>query len=285
MSIDTISQASTPPPFDIASYLDLSSQAIVSPAGQEGISGFVFDIPKEESIDLQSDITEHYVESGSFINDHVVQKPVQITLTGLIGELVFRGPKPGTLSAQLAGIQNKLSAVSGYLAPLAPQAAQTASKIISGAQYAANQLSAIAQQAKNLVSYFNGDSLASTLQQDAFRKLNAMWKGKQVLTVQTPWSFYEQMMIESMAVRQEEGSTEVSDFSIMLKEVRFTDVLISTFDDNLFPPANSIQGSDATKYGPMNGWAVPENQSFLYYLVYGTPPSGLLANMFGWAGG
>ena len=168
MSLSTVPQGSPSSPVDVSSYLDTTSAAVMAPAGQEGISGFVFDIPREESVDLVSDITEHYVESGSFINDHVVKKPVRITLSGYVGELVYSAPAPGSLAAGLASLQSALSQVDAYVGPLAPQAEQTLMKIIAAAQYAANQAQAIAKQVKNVVSYFNGDSPSPTLQSLAF---------------------------------------------------------------------------------------------------------------------
>ncbi|MGO8696001.1 MAG: phage baseplate protein [Rectinemataceae bacterium] len=284
MSFATIAQGSPPPPVDVASYLDTTSSAIVAPAGQVGISGFVFDIPREESVELVSDITEHYVESGSFINDHVVKKPIRITLSGYIGELVYSAPAPGSVAAGLAALQSALSEVDAYIGPLSPQAEQTLTKIIAAAQYAANQVAAIAKQASNVIKYFNGNFAGSSLQAQAFRKLEALWMGSQIVTVQTPWYFYPQMMIESISARQEEESEDFSDFTVVLKEVRFTDVEIATFDTNLFPPANAIQGAAATANGPTTGATVPDNESFLYALEHGAPPSGPLGTMFGMGG-
>ena len=78
---------------DPESYLYAKTTAVLAAQGMEGIGGWMFDIPTGEDIELDADITDHYVESGSFVTDHVVLKPIIITLSGYKGELVYTHPK------------------------------------------------------------------------------------------------------------------------------------------------------------------------------------------------
>ena len=141
-------------------YLDLKNSALVSPKSAKGIQGFIFDIPDNERIDLESDITDHFTESNSFINDHVVNKPMIIRLSGFIGELVYKRPDgiPGTVQE----IGNRLSTVNAYLGDLTPQGVQIAQQIVQKSQSSISAINQTIGKVKNVVGLFNGQGQEKT---------------------------------------------------------------------------------------------------------------------------
>lgn len=78
--------------FDVLRSLStLERQAIVRPKNPpDGIAGFVFNIPQEEEINLRSEITDHFVEDNTAINDEIALKPEEFTLRGLVAEVAVR---------------------------------------------------------------------------------------------------------------------------------------------------------------------------------------------------
>ena len=88
MSVENISVKDYSSYLDMNKYIDEKSAAVVSLPGFNGISGWVFDVPTGEEITLSADVTDHPTENGSFISDHVVVKPVMVTLSGYVGNLV-----------------------------------------------------------------------------------------------------------------------------------------------------------------------------------------------------
>lgn len=252
---------------DPDTYLDERCAAVLLQAGQEGIAGWIFDIPTGEEISLQADITDHYTESGSFNTDHIVLKPLEITLSGLKGELVYTAPKKGSSSDVLSSISTSLTTISGLTGSLTPGATQKLNLIASQAQYAAGQLAAIQKRASNLVKYFSGEDSSSTLQEKAFKDLYSLWKSKQVVTVQTPWAFFGNMAIRSISARQDDQTNDYTDFSITLKEMRFADVNKTTFDSGSYKSAIEAQKSDTNSLGNVQGGAA--NVSTLDKIFYG----------------
>lgn len=232
---------------DPESYLYAKTTAVLAAQGYEGIGGWVFDIPMGESIDLDADITDHYVESGSFITDHVVLKPIIINLKGFKGELVYAAPKKNSLQGILSNATSLLGAVPAYFGPLTPGAATKISVIANEAQYAASQAAAIVKRGSNLIKYFSGEDDTANLQQRAFIELQALWNSKQVMIVQTPWGFYKNMLIQHVTPKQDESSNDYTDFSVTLKEMRFADVKITPFDSGFYIDAQKIQAAEAAK--------------------------------------
>ena len=63
--------------------------AIVNILSATGIAGFKFHVPETEQVQFENEITDHYIETGSTIQDHVAQRPITITLTGLVGDYFY----------------------------------------------------------------------------------------------------------------------------------------------------------------------------------------------------
>lgn len=266
MSITTIPGATKNDLAKPDAYLDAKSTAVVSEAGQEGISGWVFDISGGESIELESDITDHFTENGSFIQDHIVNKPMRITLSGLIGELKYEAPKNGTIEGDLSALSNSLTAVPAYLGPLTPQASQKLAVATSAAAYAAGQYEAIKKRVSNLKKYFDGKDATETLQQKAFAELKAMRDSKQIVTVQTPWGFYSNMAIVSISIRQDDKTNDYSDVSVSLKEMRFASVETTTFDSGAYQSDIDVQSAAPAETGEVQGM---DTESSTLYKLFG----------------
>ena len=64
-------------------------EAIVNVLSCTGIAGFKFNIPQREQLKFRSDVTDHYTDNNTPVQDHIAQKPIEITLTGLHGEYFY----------------------------------------------------------------------------------------------------------------------------------------------------------------------------------------------------
>ena len=66
-----------------------AGNAVVNILGATGIAGFKFHVPESETVKFESDITDHYTDTNSAIQDHIALKPVTITSTGLVGDYFY----------------------------------------------------------------------------------------------------------------------------------------------------------------------------------------------------
>ena len=90
MSFTNIVQKANSGISNATGFLDNKANTLLKPKSAKGISGFLFDVPDTESLTLSADITDHYTENNSYVNDHIVRKPTTVNLSGFIGELVSR---------------------------------------------------------------------------------------------------------------------------------------------------------------------------------------------------
>ena len=178
-----------------------------------GIAGFLFDITSTDNVSHSAQITDHYVENNSSVQDHIAFDPVKITITGKVGELVF------TKDQSIAF----LSAAIDRLTPLGvlkPDQSLQAQRYIA----AANQAYSAALSALKVY-----DSLAGVLknkpsknkQQEAFDTFEGYFTGRTLLTVETPWRTYDSMVIETWSADQDAESQYETNFTLTFKQVRY----------------------------------------------------------------
>ena len=236
---------------DAREYLDEKSAAMLMVAGRKGISGWVFDIPTGESLTSKVNVSKNYMENGDVINDHAINEPDEITLSGLVGELVFR--KPQGIEGALNTLTSRLGAVNAYLGPFTQGATQKAALIASQAAYVANQAKAIAKRAQGVVDFFQGEDASLTLQQKAYLEITALQKTHQLVSVATPWTVHYNMLIVSVNPSQDESSNDYTTFSVVLQEMRFTDIETTTFDEGNYKSAIDVEVAKTEELGKVAG--------------------------------
>ena len=91
-----------------------------------GIAGFKFHIPQTEQVRMESDITDHYTDINTPVQDHIALKPVTITLTGLVGEYFYSVNK---IEDFLALVTPTLTLISEFMNQENPIVKQLKSKI------------------------------------------------------------------------------------------------------------------------------------------------------------
>lgn len=231
-------------------YLDSKVSALVAPKTTRGVAGWVFDIPQSESLSLSADITDHYTESGSFLNDHRVIQPARITLSGIVGELVFDRT---FIDDVFAGLQNKLEIIDDFAGGYTSGQFQSINRILNLGRGSFARLNQQIEQTKNLINAFRGDGQYKTLQQRAFMELESLFRSQEILTCETPWKYYDNMVIESLDFSQGADSEDFSDVTITLKEMRFARVQVIDFDETLFANRNQVQSQEKTETGKVQG--------------------------------
>lgn len=248
---------------DSRAYLDDRASAFVSPKTAKGLSGWEFDIPQSESLNLSADITDHYVESGTYLNDHKVIRPAQITLSGMKGELVFRPPEG--LAAQVQELDNRLEQVDAYLGDFTPGMLQSIQQGISRATSTASTINQGIDRTQNVLDVLGGEGPERTEQEKAYSELRALFVTNQLVTVQTPWRYFDNMMITSLSFSQASNTKDSSLISVTLKEIRFVDIEINTFEENIIPPREEIQKTEVQDGGIIQG----KENSFLFDAAVG----------------
>lgn len=196
----------------------------------------VFQYEGENSVQLESDVTDHYIEDNTTIQDHVALKPEQITVTGYVGELSDYIENNAYL-AGLKQVAEKLTVLSVYEPQLASQAQLAYNMALYAVNSSFNAYNAVKQSINSLTNIdkpqngqnfvsSNGISPASTQnkQQKMFSTFYGYYRNRRLFTVQTPWAVFDNCIIQSLRAVQDAESATVSSFEVTFKVLRFTKI-------------------------------------------------------------
>lgn len=212
-------------------YLDnLANKFIVKPKNAKGIFGFVFDYEGDSTLQYNVQITDHYAEDNSVINDHIAIQPLRMVLRGFISELVLKAPS-GILGS-LGSIQNKLTTVPAYLGDYTPGALAKIQKAITKTTNVVNTIDQSIARVKNVVGLFKKATPAITKQEKAFLELQSLMFSKFPMLVETPYGVFNNMVIEGITFIQDENTKSWSDISVSLKQMNFVKTATANPDKN-----------------------------------------------------
>lgn len=206
---------------------------VVSPLANLGIGGFVFTQARETSVSLQSEITNHFVENNSTIQNNIGLKPVTLQLSGYIAEKSFKK----TTETQLQKGVKIVTTVASF-APLLTQGARQAKQIWqSGKANKNGVLDFLKGNVNNGVDIFNTFRtllIPLTEQAKAYNYFYALWQAKQLVALETPYRFFSKMAILNVSMVQGEKSKSISEVSITLQEIRTAEVLTTDLDKDKY---------------------------------------------------
>lgn len=219
---------------------------------------FVFHFYGEQSILLESDITDHYVEDNTAVQDQIALRPELYMAHGFIGELNDVVPD---ILQPLKTAADKLTVVSAYtpgLSITALLAYNTANQLYQVAQLAAQSgvgaWNALAGGKQTVGSIQDGiltpGEGSQTKQQVAFQTFYGYFRQRRLFTVQTPWAIFKNMALKSVRPVQAEDTRVISDFELTFKPIKFAST--STIID-VNPGQGRFNNQFAAGQSPVDG--------------------------------
>lgn len=216
---------------------------------------FIFNYEGEQSVDLDSDITDHYVENNYAIQDQVALKPEIVNTSGFIGELNDVVP-PELSVLQLAS--QKLTTIGGYIPQLTTTALiayQEALFLYQTGRNAVNSVLSTVESLGGLASGSSGQSVvgsdgltagtAQNKQQQAFQFFYGAWRNRTLFNVQTPWAVFQNMAIMKIKALQDAETRVISDFTVTFKMIRVASTI------TLGGPSISSSGRAQSQSAPL----------------------------------
>lgn len=215
----------------------------------------LFHYEGEQTVSLVSDITDHYIEDNTALQDQIALKPEEITTHGFIGELNNVAPPALALVQTIA---NKLTIINAYTPNLSVSALLAYNEAFQLYQVAQNAInsgvaawSSITSSGGESVVGSNGLSLQpnQNKQQVTFQQFYGYWRNRILFTVQTPWAVFQNMAIKSLRAIQDAQTNVITDFEVTFKIIRIAQTQISIFDPSNLQGRAATQGSSTTDLG------------------------------------
>ena len=237
---------------------ELIGKYAVSPVVNLGIAGLAFDIFEEHKVELQSDITDHFVEDNTAIQDQIANRPLKFTLRGFVGELIDERADPKSTVQELT---EKITTINAYI-PVITGAARQVNTLIQNrnSNDVEANIDATIGTGVDLFKAYKELNPPDTRQAKAYNFFRALRDAKQLVGVDTPFGFVPNMAIENIVATQGDNAY-ITDFSITLKQIRTAKTQLVDFDSKTFQGRTADQKAEEADKGKVDG--KPVNQSLL----------------------
>lgn len=231
------------------------------------LPALVFNYEGENTATIESDITDHFAENNTSIQDMIALRPVTITTQGFIGEL--NNVPPNKYFAALQVAAQKLTAVGAYAPSLstsaliayneAAYAYSTGINTYNSAVSAFNSITGNGGESVIGSGVANSTGVSSRANQTKqalyFQQFYGYWYQRTLFTIQTPWAVFTDMAIKSLRAIQSAETNVITDFEITFKQIRYASVTTNQtlYSDNTsFQSRLYNQGAASTPLGTSN---------------------------------
>lgn len=198
------------------------------------IGGFEFDYIGEEKISAGAEITDHYAEDNTFMQDHKSVKPTILIVRGFVAQTVF---KTTSLVSIIKALSSALTPVTPYIGTYSPGTAAAMVAAISQTDQIINQLQQIVGLGNTITKLVGSSGITKI--QAAYNTLDALRNQAIPFAVVTPWAVFGDpdndhgpMMIESLDMTSPEETRGWADITVRLKEIRVAPSLLPVTLDN-----------------------------------------------------
>lgn len=232
-------------------------------------AAILFNYEGENVAEMSSDVTDHYIENNTSVQDQVSLRPIIVRTNGFVGELNNVAPAALVPVQQLA---QKLVSIGAYTPQLSATAALAYSEAFFAYQIAMNIANTAVSSwstinGKGGQSVINGSGITpqpnQTKQQEFFQQFYGYWQKRTLFTIQTPWAIFQDMVIMNLNAVQDPETRVITDFNLTFKQLRFATTLQdpNTLNSSNFQGRAGFQSSSLVDLG--TSALEPSSQSFL----------------------
>ena len=228
-----------------------------------------FDVITDHSISITNAVTDNYLENNSAIQDAIAHAPIECSINGLIGELVY---VPTTNNAKYLGklydaintkmelkkigadkikgnyrdyvTTDKLSAI-GQILPPVDNLTQLAKNAVVYVEETINRYQKIYKNFKRNIN-------DKTKIQSVYETLKSLRDTNTALIVTTPFTTLYDMYITSVELHQG-NEAHIANLSISLKQLNFTEIKTTEADQNVLSKYRKIAQANTENYGKADG--------------------------------
>jgi len=207
----------------ISDYLE---RVIPSGPKQEvGIGNFTAFVRVRDSSELSADVPAVPLEDGTEIHDHIILKPIVISIEGDVSDIHLRG------DPAIRQIQRSEATIGNLAAQYAPawttSMIEQANAVANDARDAMLRLENLISSGAEILSLFgNQDVGGKTIREQFVDAMEALHAGRQLITIDMPYRRRENMVITSF-VTTTDNETDDMAFTLRAQQVRFAEVVYS----------------------------------------------------------
>jgi hypothetical protein len=200
----------------------LNRKVAPEPTQEIGIGGFTAFVRVKERYTLEADIPTTPVEDGSYVNDHVILKPLVLRIEGNVSDVHLRG---APLTAAVTRTQAEIGNVaSQYGSPRTQAQLQQVAVLANTTADAIRRIDNLLDTGEQAVSFFgNQDAATKTLRERFLDTMEALFYGRQGITIDMPTRSHHNMVITSF-VASYDNQADTTEFVLEARQIQYAEV-------------------------------------------------------------
>jgi hypothetical protein len=208
-----------------------------------GIAGYRLDVRLKENPTYTTDIPDNYVEDGSYINDHFIDKPLIVTLEGEVADLSYQSISSNSLID--VALPDKYLGISESLYPQfrSNQTLQKINKIADDVKY--SEISEYIGKTNDVYSMFEGGQQKETLNFMEF--IERIQAAKMPVKIETASKTYENMGLISFAPVRDQVTNTAIGYQATFKQLRFAKTILLEVQKLTKNPTKQMKNKVASK--------------------------------------
>ena len=249
-------------------YVDIDKATVE--VGKNSVSideSFTFHIVDREQVEMECDITNHYVDTNRPVQDHIAWKPLKITLQGKIGEY-FNSIAENMEHSHSVAYYQVMGVINSYLPKNTDFAVirklKSAVSRLTGGNKIINTiantltseaygvlLNAIKQLNYDLITPFQEQvQIERANQTQAYLTLQGLWMAGLPVRVKTSWQEYDNMIITSVKPLRD-NNADITEFTVSFQKLNTTVSLVT--DIKIAKERTAQQKSEPVNNGKTSG--------------------------------
>lgn len=223
----------------IQEYIEGQVKSLTSQSKQDiGIGAFLLFARVSDSSKYKATIPIYALEDGSYANDHIINSPLEITISGEVSDIHI---KPTTTTA----LQNRITSQVGSITKYAPTRTATQisriNALANDIQDGYRAIDSAIEDGKQAYNFFgNKANTAKGLREQFIDYIESVYYGKQLLTIEMPFRNHADMSIVDLTIDRN-NQDEVLRFTIKAQKVIFSKVAFSTLDNIIKNPSSAVK--------------------------------------------
>lgn len=221
----------------------------------------LFDIIESDAISIQADITDHYVEDNTAVQDTMALKPIEITLKGFVAEKVYE--RSLMITDEIENAFSKIAPISALIPPISSYA----TVVVNASRYVESSINRYINSFKNIKDIFNKNKTPQVSKQMAVaQNLLNLRNSRTLVTVKTPYGTFDNMLVLDAQMEQGDNTT-VSDLTVILKKYNAVSMQLVNVDAKKYAGRVAQQKAIEENLGKVQG--KQELASTIYRILIG----------------
>lgn len=242
------------------SFLDqaINRERLSYPLQEIGIGGFKLFARVSDSLTLNAENPINFVEDGTPLNDHRIQRPEVITISGSIGD-VYRSPE--SLVNRFQSLTDNLGVITQYTPQLTSVQATKALQIADQIDNRLSEIEGVVTKGTPFNSIFgNQDTNSKPLGEQFIDTIESIHYGNQLISIEMAYRIYDNMSLRSVIIERDNTSNGIN-FSIEAERFRIADLSFVEVEKITKAPAKSVakQAETEKDKGVQEGKQATEN--------------------------